>query len=85
MTSTLRAATKAVEPRIRPYQLTGAKYALWYDVGILGRNDQIAVEQYLCEGSKMITPQGKQLDERSQEVVRMCAEKRGVFIPASAF
>ena len=70
---------------VRPYQLRGPKYALWFDLGILGKNGQTAVEQYLCGGRKIVTPQGQPLDEQSQEIVRAYAVRRGVFIPPSVF
>ena len=70
---------------MRPYQLRGPRYALWFDCGILGINGQVAVENYLCRGSRMITPQGKRLDERSRLIVSTLAKKRGVLIPETAY
>jgi hypothetical protein len=68
-----------------PYELTGGKYALWRDVGgMLGTNVQIAVEQYLCRGKRMMPPNGE-LDERSKVIIRRLAAKRAVLIPEWAF
>jgi len=83
MTCTLRRETESSD--IRPYQLTGEKYALWSDCRVLGMSGQTAVGHYLCGGSKIITPRGEGLDERSHEIVAALAIKRGVFIPATAY
>lgn len=71
---------------IRPYQLTGGKYALWMDCRVLGVNGQAAIGHYLCEKtSRIVLPHGGQLDERSREIVAELALKRGVFIPSTAY
>lgn len=70
---------------VRPYELTGSKYALWYDCGQLGFNVQTAVGHYLVGGAqKIVLPHGK-LDERSKRLVKEFAAKRGVLIPQTAF
>ena len=70
---------------IRPYQLTGSKYALWSDCRVLGVHGQTAVCHYLCGGSRIVAPCGERLDERSREIVAALALKRGVCIPATAY
>jgi len=71
--------------RMRPYQLTGGKYALWFDCAVLGANVQAAIGNYLCGASRIVPPHGERLDERSREVVSVLAAKRGVLIPAAAY
>ena len=71
--------------RLRPYQLTGGKYALWFDCAALGANVQSAVGNYLCGGSRIAPAHGGCLDERSREIVSDLAKKRGVFIPVTAY
>ena len=70
----------------RPYELTGAEYALWFDVGKhLGLNAQTAVEQWLCSGRPMIPPHGQKLDEQSLGVIRTLAAQKQLFLPRRAF
>ncbi|MEY4747242.1 MAG: hypothetical protein RLZZ416_291 [Candidatus Parcubacteria bacterium] len=70
------------KPRLEPYQLASAQYAVWERVGQqLGMNAKVAVEQYLCSGQKIIPPYGGKLDEQSVGVIRTIANQQNVFIP----
>ena len=82
--STLAQKANVAFIEIRPYQLTGPRYAFWYDCGALREDVQAAVANFLCSGGKIVLPYGK-LDERTKGVIRMLAMKRGVFIPNTAF
>lgn len=77
--------TNAAQNEIRPYQLPQPKYALWYDAHQLGTFVQTAVGHYLCGGKKIALPNGQQIDERSKEILKEFARKRGVLIPDNAF
>lgn len=63
----------------RPYELTGQKYALWYDVGSLGPNAQAAVAKALCsESVELKCPYP--LDARTLKSIAEMAKQRGVFL-----
>jgi hypothetical protein len=74
----------SMKKTIRPYELTGPRYALWYDCGDLGVNIQTAVGNYLCGDSDRITLPHGQLDQRSRMLIKTLATKRGVLIAQSA-
>lgn len=71
---------------IRPYQLTGPRYALWFDVGrALGAHAQAAVGHFLCGGSRIEAAYGGRLDEMARSIVEGLAAERGVLIPPSVY
>jgi hypothetical protein len=66
---------------MRPYELTGMAYAIWYDVGrILGIFQQSAVAHALCSG-RMELP--RNVDPLSAIQIQRIAARRGVTITAA--